>query len=563
MKLRSLIAVLLALMLMLTAGCSPAPTDDTADVSSAPVLPTTQKKDTTLALAYSSTDSLDPYAAVTRYNQELCGLLYDSLVVVDDTFEPVYRLAEKITREGDKFYITIRSATFSDGSAVTAEDVEYSLSKALESKTKYKEQLADIYSYSAAGARQLEITISSSDPYFINLLDFPILKKDSDQQKNEDGKILPPVGSGRYIYNTDGTLTANPDYIGGRMKIQTIQLVDTPDKESFDHNLELGNIDLSFSDLSDNIPLKMTGQSQTVELNRLVYLGVNFSNGYLADPQFRQALALAIDREKIVADCYFDYATPAAGPFPSSWGEISGLQTISPAANAQRAVAILDEIGYNNKDEDGYLLSSDGNRITFTLLVNLDNTARTAAAQMIKSQLAAVGIAVEIRTVNWTAYQSELSSLSFDLYLGEVRLKNNMDISPLVTPKSGVCFGYIKTETKTTDTDDSDADDEIYDEDADDYEEYDSDENIDSTSSTPADTSDEPAAYITVSAYDMIEDLYDGEATVADVTAAFLAELPVIPLVHRMGQVAYSADMTTGPDALPGDLWNGIENIAY
>lgn len=558
MKVQKVLAALLACSLIFTAVCAEESVDPASSSSDVTSEPASAPQNSTLSLAYSSTDSLDPYAAVTRYNQELCGLLYDSLIVLDDAFCPVYRLAEEITREGKTLLITIKAATFSDGSAVTAEDVVYSIGKARDSQTKYKEQLAGITAYSAAGSRDLELTIANDDPYFINLLDFPILKKDSDQRKNEDGKALPPVGSGRYVFS-DGTLTANPDYIGGSMAMQTVRLVDTPDKEAYDHNLEMGNIDLSFSDLSDNVPLKMTGQSQAVQLNRLVYLGINFSNGYLAEPQFRQALALAIDREKLVSDCYFNYATPAAGPFPNSWSEISGLQTISSTANAQRAVAIFDEIGYNSKDEDGYLLNSGGERITFTMLVNLDNTARVTAAQLIKAQLAAVGIAVEIRTVNWTAYQSELSSGAFDLYLGEVRLKNNMDLSPLVTEKSGACFGYIKTKTKQNDTDDTaDADADVTtDADADES------DSADPAPDSTAPSDEQAAAYITVSAYDMIQAFYDGKSGIADVTAAFLAELPVIPLLHRMGQVAYSADMTTGPDALPGDLWNGIENIAY
>lgn len=109
----------------------------------------------------------------------------------------------------------------------------------------------------------------------------------------------------------------------------------------------------------------------------------------------------------------------------------------------------MEEIGYNTKDEDGYLLNAAGQRIRLTLLCNLDNTARTAAAELLKEQLAAVGIEITVRTVNWNAYLSELSAGSFDLYIGEVKLQGNMNLSALVTEKSGACFGYIKTPKQT------------------------------------------------------------------------------------------------------------------
>lgn len=544
MKAKTILSVILVIMLTVLSACGSGTPDTVSSTDSEPS-EDIQETSRSFSLAYCSTDSLDPYTATTRYNKELCGLLYDSLITVDNSYSPLYRLADSIDLEDRSCTITIKDALFSDGTQVSASDVEYSMKKARASDTKYKTQLENVYSYSATGSKTLEITLKSIDPYFINLLDFPIIKADSDSKTNDDGKQLPPVGSGRYIFG-DGALAANENYIGGSLNIKTIELVDTPDAESFDHNLELGNISFSYSDLSDNTPLKMTGKSLSVPLNNLVYLGVNFKNTYLSQPQFRQAVSLALNRNKIVSDCYYNYAQPAAGPYPSGFEDTAGLQTITPTENTNRAVAILSELGYNNKDNDGYLLDSSGNRITLTLLCNLDNNARSQTAQLIKSQLAAAGIFTEIRTVNWNAYLSELNNLSFDLYIGEVKLMNNMDISPLVTEKSGACFGYIKTPAGNNKNDASS-----------------SVSNGTSSGDAGSSTDASDNSYITVSAYDMVTAFYKGEASVADVTAAFSAELPVIPLVHRMGQVAYSSDIISGPASTVGDIYSGIENITF
>lgn len=537
---KTALTLLLACLICFFAACGSTP-EKADSSSSAPAVENTVPASGSLSLAFSSTDSLDPYTAVTKYNKELCVLLYDTLITLDGNFNPVYRLASSISLAGKTCTVTLADAVFSDGSAVTAEDVAYSLQKAQDSETRYAAQLEEVSRCSATGTKTLEITLSVTDPYFISLLDFPILKKGSDEMKNEDGKVLPPTGGGRYVYNQAAmTLTANPSYRGGALSLETIQLVETPDDEALSHNIEVGNISISYSDLSDNTPLRMTGKNLSVALNNLVYLGINFGNGYLSEPRFRQAVSLAVDRQKIAASAYIGYAAAAKGPFPSTWKEAAGLQTMSAAPELSRAVALLEEIGYNTKDEDGYLLNAAGQRIRLTLLCNLDNTARTATAELLKEQLAAVGIEITVRTVNWNAYLSELSAGSFDLYIGEVKLQGNMNLSALVTEKSGACFGYIKTPKQTA-----------------------SSTAVSDTSSGNGAVSSGDTPYVTVSAYDVVTDLYKGTATLTDVLAAFNSELPVIPLCHRSGQLAYSSRISSLLTPTVSDLFSGIETIAF
>lgn len=546
MRLKSVMAVLLAAALCICSACASDGAGETSSESgtAAQTSSAVSGTDGSLSLSYSGTDTFDPYTAVTKYNKELCQLLYDTLVVLDSNFNPVYRLADSITLNGKTCTVVIKDAVFSDGTSVTASDVVYSLKKAQKSSTKFAAQLSGVASCTASGSRTLVITLSSVDPYFVNLLDFPILKQGSDDRTNDDGKALPPTGSGRYVYDESSeTLTANPNYLGGSLALGTIKLINTPDDESLEHNIEVGNISVSYSDLSDNTPIKMTGKSLSIGLNNLVYLGINFGNAYLSNPQFRQAVSLALGRQKIVDSAYTGYATPAKGPLPSGWTEASGLQTMSSTADSLRAAAILKEIGYTNKDQEGYFLDAAGKRISLTLLCNLDNTARVAAAELIRSQLKEIGVEVNVRTVNWDAYSAELNAGSFDLYIGEVMLQNNMNLTSLLTPGSGACFGYIKTETADSST-----------------------SSVNSTSSTATGTSSTGSAdtsYLTVSAYDAAESLYAGTGTMADVIAAFNAELPVIPICHRQGQVAYSSAIASGLNSTLDDLFYGIENISF
>ena len=478
-------------------------------------------------LSYSGTDKIDPYEAVTKYNREICSLLFDSLLVLDSDFNPVYRLAQEITSEDKTYKITLKSALFTDGSQVTAEDVAYSLKKARNSETKFKDTLSNVSDYNAINTKELEVILKSYDPYFINLLDFPILKMNSDGHTNDDGKSLPSVGSGRYIYDmAEKVLKLNSAYIGEKPSLDTIDLIDTPDAEAVAHNIEVGNISMCYSDLSDNTPLGMAGQSISVPMNNLVFLGLNYDNGYLNNPRFRQAVNLAVNRTKIAQDAYYSYATPAPGPFPKNWKETEGLQSIPESEDIENAKKLLDDAGYTKKDNDGFLLDSQDKRINLLLVCNSDNYNRTVAAQLIAEQLAVIGIACTVRDTSSGSYFAELGSRSFDLYIGEVKMKNNMDLMPLVTPGSGACFGYIKTPKVTSSEEDT-------------------------------------GEYVTVSAFDELKSLYAGEGDITSVLAAFNSELPIIPLVFRCGQMAVSEKISGLTTPSISDLFFGIEKISF
>ena len=68
------------------------------------------------------------------------------------------------------------------------------------------------------------------------------------------------------------------------------------------------------------------------------------------------------------------------------------LEFIEKSPTCFHAIANLKEIGYNNKDSQGFYVNDSGHRIVLSLLCNSDNTVRLNAAKLIKEQLAAAGI---------------------------------------------------------------------------------------------------------------------------------------------------------------------------
>ena len=539
-------AILVGIMLFSAVGCG-SDGDGTDNISSVQS-GSTETTERSLSLLYSSSDSLDPYKAQTLLNRQLSSLMYDPLVKLDSKLQPHFCLARSVELDGKDCIITLNNATFSDGSAVTAEDVVYSLKAALKAGlTPYPEQLSSIKKYSAEEDGTVKLTLTKTDPYFANLLDFPIIKKGSDELKDENNILLPPIGSGRYIFDTEEKLlTANKRHIAEAPSVATVKLVNAPDSAVVKYNLEAGNVSLYYTDLADGIIPPMSGNSCKVNLQNLVFMGVNLKNAYLKDARMRYALASAVDRTAIAKEAYYEYATPALGLFNSAWSDAGSLQNLTNSADLQNVVAIFKDIGYNSKDEEGFFVNSKGKTITFKLVAFKDNARRAAAAELVKQQLEAAGIKVKLSLLDWDAYVKALQSGDFDLYIAEVKLPYNMDVSELVTSNGKLSYGIpdVTENDKNNKTDKNGKDQNTADKDKADGDKTETDSG-----------SYVPLLDGVVKAY------YSGTASLVDIINAFNAEMPLIPLCHRQGLTVGAPDINVTDMSSVSDVYFGLANI--
>ncbi len=483
-----------------------------------------------LNLMYCVGDSINPYKAETLINKQLSTLLYDPLVRVNTTFQPEYVLADSIELDGKKCHITLKNVLFSDGTEVTAADVIYSYKLAKSSSTVYASQLAEIVSFKADGNNSVNVTLSKADPYFANLLDFPVIKANSDKLTDQNKIELPPIGCGRYVPDLENfKLYANASHILGCPNIATINLINSPDSEVVKYNLESGNTGIYHSDLSDGIIPPMTGNMNTVSINRLVYLGLNLNKKAFKNESFRYAVSSAIDRALICSNVYYSYATPAAGIFNPVWEDAKGVQNIPQNSNTQIMVAYLEDIGYNSKDNDGFYVNSKGKRLSLTLVYYKGNTRRAECAKLIAKQLKSAGIEIIEKAYGWNDYASALKDGRFDLYLAEVRLLNNMDVSSLLMPGGSLAYGIP----------------------------YNTDNDVNKNDENQAD-SDVESKYSTSLA---LEGFYSGKLSLIDVVNAFNAEMPLIPICYTLGVTISNTSFTVDNISSVNDAYYGISNI--
>lgn len=390
---------------------------------------------TEMRLGYCSGDSLNPYKMSTQMNTRLVPLLYDSLIRPDKTYRPVKQLATEIMLEGTLCTIKFRTdAQFSDGTLLTAADIVYSLNTALESETNWKTTLQNVASSSVNANDDVEIHLYQPDADFASLLSFPVIKNGSKEMDY-------PIGISRYFVGgawLNGlNLKPNPLYYGSKCKIEKITLVNMPDPDTQQFNLKSGEIDLIYSDLSSSENAAMSASTLPVTLNRLVYIGVNGTRGLLQKAEFRKALSTALNRDEIVSKAYVTRALGTMYPFNP---EFYRLQKIDPSAprNLTEADALLDGIGLTETNQAGLRVQNQ-TPITLTMVVNSDNACRNAAASLITEQLAQIGIQVEVSAQSFEQYKRSIASGQYDLFLGEVRLMDNMDFSMLL---SGGALGY-------------------------------------------------------------------------------------------------------------------------
>jgi peptide/nickel transport system substrate-binding protein len=76
-----------------------------------------------------------------------------------------------------------------------------------------------------------------------------------------------------------------------------------------------------------------------------------------------------------------------------------------------------------------------------TLLVNSENTARVAAAERIAGQLRSTGLKLTLEKLAFEDYTLALQKGDFDLYLGEVVLTADFDLSALLLPGGALNYG--------------------------------------------------------------------------------------------------------------------------
>ena len=386
-----------------------------------------------LTLAYNQDDVLHPYRLTSQINQQLGALIYEPLVEIGTDFSPRMRLAASAETEGMDCIVTLRQdARFSDGSAVTAQDVLYSFQQAKGEGSIYQAGLATILSAEAEGERII-FHLVKGDIYAANLLTFPIIQQASAESDQ-------PLGSGPYVpvlSASQSALQRNPHYTGQTGSLEEIQLVSFPDEDSLRYGLQVGTVDFIYSEdpsSAEGGTIHYAG----VPTNDLVYLGMNLNQPLISDYNFRLALHQALNREELVRHSYGGWGTPASTPVHPDFYDFEEEHAVEQ--DLESANNLLDTLGYEIRDEEGYRTTAGG-RLVVTLLYNSDQPQRQYLAQELVTAFARIGIQLEVQGLPYEEFLLALESMNWDFYLAQAALPYDMDFSMLLAPGGSFVYG--------------------------------------------------------------------------------------------------------------------------
>lgn len=439
-RLRQICAALLCVVVLSGCGVSAQSEPEALPPSSqtsaqAPVLPTD------LTLGYMPSEGFNPYITDSILVAQNAGLLYEKLVEITPDMDLDYRLAQSIQSAGEQVVIHPRGGcTFADGTPITAEDILASI-EAARASAMYGGRFGKV---TAARVEEgaVILTLAAPDSLFDYLCDIPILKA-------SEVASLRPTPSGRYAFGGEDQLVPNARSLFLEQGPEVIRLVEVAGYDAMASSLSLGNLNLyAAADGAEAVP-SIVSQEDFYKTNRLVYLGVNSTrteNPLLSTPQGRNLISRLISRRRLAEKSFYGRAYPATGVINGFYPCVDAGQVILAEQDMEGLSGSFAQLGYTLDAMTGFYQNAEAGRLSAQLLVYNGSTYKRYAASLLKEQLAAQGVEIQIvDTDDFETYRQMVANGEFDLYIGEVKLYNNMDISSFL-PEGALSAGLAQTE---------------------------------------------------------------------------------------------------------------------
>lgn len=430
---RTLIALTLLFAVTLSA-CSEAPVSPPDEPEATPT-PTAAVRQQEFTLPYYPNADLHPILGSNRANTVLVSLVYEGLFELDNSFTPHGVLCSEfsVSDDGSCWTFVLNGTTFSDGSPVTAADVVHSLETARKS-TLYAGRLADVQSISAQDDSTVVITLSRPNKLLHALLDIPVIRD------LQDGSM--PLGTGPYRFAEDGgpLRLVREDFAPDNLPAE-ISLLPVEGADELIYAFDAGNISLTVSDLTGANALGYSTGYEAFDYptTTMLYVGFRAADGPCAEVLVRQALSRAFDRDTVAASLLAGHAEATCLPVSPRSALHSSAHEKAGGYDPAAAQTLLAEAGYV-MGEDG-LLYRGRDPLSLTFVVNTDSSFKLAAADYLAGQLTDMGIQVTLKKLAWDDYLSALENGEFDLYLGEVTLTADFDLSALLSAEGSLNFG--------------------------------------------------------------------------------------------------------------------------
>jgi peptide/nickel transport system substrate-binding protein len=408
-----------------------------------------------VAMLGESVDSLNPFVGIQAPSYEMWGLTYDYLVGYSMTdMSPAPALATNWTTssDGKTWTFTVRKGVkFSDGVPLTANDVAYTLNRALHGKTEqasWISYLNGVTGITAPNATTVVLKLKQPSAT-LPLLPIPIVPEHVWKHVSEsdvktysaapsDGQPVVGEGPFRLVEGTANGDTfkfeANPDYWRGAPHIDEVIFQFYKNDDSAIQAMLKGEVDfvegitaLEVKHLQSQAGVTAhNGNSpgfeeiafNTGSVDTKTGKPIGNPNPAMLDPKFRHALGYAVNLPQLIQKVYQGAGLPGTTIIPPSykryhWEPPPGQKMTFDLAKAGQ---LLDAAGYK-KGPDGLRTMPDGKPIgTLRLDARSDSTTSLNAMDYFKSWLSQLGIKAQVSTPSSNQLTDIILKGNFDAF---------------------------------------------------------------------------------------------------------------------------------------------------
>ena len=122
---------------------------------------------------------------------------------------------------------------------------------------------------------------------------------------------------------------------------------------------------------------------------------------WFSSKEFRQAVAFAIDKDRIIDDAQHGEGYPQWSSISPAAGEFHNPNVRRYEYDLDRANEILDGLGWLDTDGDGVREDGEGNEIEFSMVTNTGNTVRTTVGEIVHEGMTQIGLKVDYRLIEF------------------------------------------------------------------------------------------------------------------------------------------------------------------
>jgi peptide/nickel transport system substrate-binding protein len=363
---------------------------------------------------------LNPHFSTLPWVSMISMAIYNTLVVLDPTMKAHPGLAETWTVSADlktyRFKL-VQGVRWHDGRPLTSADVKFTFEQ-VASKLNPNGPIAfrGLERVEAPDPATVIVQFTQPHPAFLLYLGWPITGAILPRHVYEGTEIrqnpanVRPIGSGAFRFvewNRGSTiaLERNPNYFRQQMPYLD-RVVFRVVRDAASRVIALENKEVDFIlgfdlPLRDSVQVRRSRDLKAVfNMDRAIsgqlFIGLNTSRPPFSDVRVRRAIAHAIDKNVIWQRVFFGLGAIAVSPISRYIGPQHNRGVTKFEYSTQRANQLLDEAALAR--------GAGGSRLRVRLAVDGSSAEFTRIADIVREQLADVGIELTIETFDFNTW---------------------------------------------------------------------------------------------------------------------------------------------------------------